>query len=114
MSRRASRRRLRRGKVHSGLLVSGIGSLSTLSAANPAGPEFPPPMQPTEAIGPFEIVSIAGTIGEVAVRDDRLHPKVHAHISVSGKDGKVPGGSLRPGSKVFWKAQVLVQVLAAE
>ena len=98
-------------KVAHGLVVSGFGSLSTLSAGNPAGPEFPPPMQATTEKGPFEIVSIAGTIGEVAVKGDSLHGKVHVHLSVSAKDGRVLGGSLRPGSKVFWKAQVNVLIL---
>lgn len=97
--------------VGHGFIVSGIGSLSVLSVGNPAGPIFPPPMHPTEAAGPFEIVSISGTIGDVAVKDDALHPKVHAHLSASRKDGTVLGGSLRPGSLVFWKAQVLVQIL---
>ncbi len=101
-------------KVSRGLVVSGIGSLTTLSVANPDGPAYPPPMQQTDGTGPYEIVSIAGTIGEVAVAGDTVHPRVHLHISASGKDGTVLGGSLRSGSTVFWKVQALVQVLASE
>ncbi|MGB9868265.1 MAG: PPC domain-containing DNA-binding protein [Bacillota bacterium] len=94
--------------VHSAVLLSGFGSLATLTVRNPAGDQFPPPMQSKTEAGPFELLSITGTIGEVAVKGDTVHGKVHAHIAVSGKDGRVLGGSITVGCKVFWKVQVNV------
>ncbi|MDP2207171.1 MAG: DNA-binding protein [Bacteroidota bacterium] len=49
-----------------------------------------------EIKGGFEILSC---IGNVSVRDCK--PFVHAHITLSDKDGKVFGGHLMPGTKVF-------------
>ncbi|NPV70364.1 MAG: DNA-binding protein [Firmicutes bacterium] len=97
--------------VNRGIVVSAFGSLSTLCVANPAGPSQPPPMQVTTESGPFEILNVTGTIGSVAVPTDSLHGQVHVHVAASGKDGRVLGGSLRPGTKVFWKAQLNVLVL---
>lgn len=44
----------------------------------------------------FEILSCTGN---VSVRNGK--PFVHAHITLSDKDGKVFGGHLMPGTKVF-------------
>jgi hypothetical protein len=44
----------------------------------------------------YEILSC---IGNVSVREGK--PFVHAHITLSDKDGKVFGGHLMPGTKVF-------------
>ncbi len=49
-----------------------------------------------EMKGGFEILSC---IGNVSVRDGK--PFVHAHITLSDRDGKVFGGHLIPGTKVF-------------
>ncbi|HHV78552.1 MAG TPA: DNA-binding protein [Firmicutes bacterium] len=97
--------------VSNGLILSGFGSLSTLSVKNPVGGNFPPPMASTKGTGPYEMVAITGTIGEVAVKGDTVHGKVHVHIAVTDKDGRALGGSLDVGSKVFWKAQINVAIL---
>lgn len=49
-----------------------------------------------ELNGGFEILTC---IGNVSVRDGK--PFVHVHITLSDKDGKVFGGHLMPGTKVF-------------
>lgn len=101
---------LERG-VQSAVVLSGFGSLATLAVRNPASDEFPPKMNSTRLTGPFELLSVVGTIGEVAVRHDTVHGKVHVHVSASGRDGSVFGGSLERGSRVFWKVQLNVLVL---
>lgn len=49
-----------------------------------------------ELNGGFEILSC---IGNVSNREGKLF--VHAHITISDKEGKVFGGHLMPGTKVF-------------
>jgi hypothetical protein len=49
-----------------------------------------------ELNGGYEILSC---IGNVSVREGK--PFVHAHITLSDKEGKVFGGHLMPGTKVF-------------
>lgn len=49
-----------------------------------------------EQNGGFEILNCTGN---VSVREGK--PFVHAHITLSDKDGKVFGGHLMPGTKVF-------------
>jgi predicted DNA-binding protein with PD1-like motif len=50
----------------------------------------------TKLSGGHEIVSL---IGNLSIKEKK--PFVHAHITLSDKDGKVFGGHLMPGTKVF-------------
>jgi predicted DNA-binding protein with PD1-like motif len=54
---------------------------------------------------------IASCIGNVSIKDGE--PFLHAHLVVSGSDGKAVGGHLLPGSKVFL-AEVYVRALGGE
>lgn len=56
----------------------------------------------------FEILSC---IGNVSVRDGK--PFVHAHITLSDREGKVFGGHLMPGTKVF-ACEVFIDEYAGE
>ena len=55
--------------------------------------------------GPFEIVSLVGTIAG---------PKAHLHISVSNSDGKTIGGHLLEGSLIDTTAEVVLANLNAD
>jgi predicted DNA-binding protein with PD1-like motif len=54
---------------------------------------------------------IASCVGNVSIKDGE--PFLHAHLVVSGPDGRAVGGHLLPGSKVFL-AEVYVRQLGGE
>lgn len=54
---------------------------------------------------------IASCIGNISIKDGE--PFLHAHLVVSGSDGRALGGHLLPGSKVFL-AEVYLRRLGGE
>ena len=82
-------------KVEAGCILCGVGSLThvTLRFANR---EYY-----SEFDGHFEIVSITGTVS--------IHGS-HVHISVSDGDGKMMGGHLVPGCKIYTTAEIVLAV----
>ena len=81
--------------VQAGCILSGVGSLNhaTLRLANR---EYR-----SEYKGPFEIVSITGTVS--------VHGS-HLHISVSDGDGKTIGGHFESGCKIYTTAEIVIAV----
>jgi predicted DNA-binding protein with PD1-like motif len=81
--------------VEAGCILSGVGSLrhATLRLANR---EYN-----SEYQGPFEIVSITGTVS--------IHGS-HLHISISDGDGKTIGGHLETGCKIYTTAEIVIAV----
>src|SRR5215208_3385378 len=82
-------------QVGAGCVLSGVGSLShaTLRLANR---EFT-----SEYEGPFEIVSLTGTIS--------VHGS-HLHISISDGDGRTRGGHFESGCKIYTTAEIVIAV----
>lgn len=78
-----------------GCVLSGVGSLThaTLRLANS---EFL-----SEYDGPFEIVSVTGTVS--------IHGS-HLHISISDGDGKTIGGHFESGCKIYTTAEIVLLV----
>ena len=81
--------------VQAGCVLSGVGSLSsaTLRLANR---EYN-----SEYKGPFEIVSITGTLS--------VHGS-HLHISISDGDGRTIGGHFESGCKIYTTAEIVIAV----
>ena len=81
--------------VEAGCILSGVGSLrhATLRLADR---EYN-----SEYEGPFEIVSITGTIS--------VHGS-HLHISISDGDGKTIGGHFESGCKIYTTAEIVIAV----
>ena len=81
--------------VQAGCILSGVGSLShaTLRLADR---EYT-----SEYRGPFEIVSITGTVS--------IHGS-HLHISISDGDGKTIGGHFESGCKIYTTAEIVIAV----
>jgi predicted DNA-binding protein with PD1-like motif len=77
-------------------VVSAVGSLDKATLRFAAQPE------PTQIVGPLELVSLSGTLSLDGP---------HLHASVSDAQGNVFGGHLRPGSKIRTTAEILVTVL---
>jgi len=81
--------------IEAGCVLSGIGSLTHFTVRL-ADRELP-----TEYEGPFEIVSLTGTVS--------VHGS-HLHISVSDGDGKTIGGHLVSGCKIYTTAEIVLAV----
>jgi predicted DNA-binding protein with PD1-like motif len=81
--------------VRAGCILSGVGSLrhATLRLANRT--------YNSEYEGPFEIVSITGTLS--------VHGS-HLHISISDGDGKTLGGHFESGCEIFTTAEIVIAV----
>ena len=60
----------------------------------------------TLTAGPFEILTLSGTLG--------AESGSHLHISLSDATGKVVGGHLCPGSIIFTTAEIVLGVSQAE
>jgi hypothetical protein len=81
--------------VEAGCILSGVGSLShaTIRLANR---EYS-----SEYEGPFEIVSITGTIS--------IHGS-HLHIAIADENGKTIGGHFESGCKIYTTAEIVIAV----
>lgn len=81
--------------VQAGCILSGVGSLrhATLRLADR---EYN-----SEYEGPFEIVSITGT---VSVNGS------HLHLSISDGDGRTIGGHFESGCKIYTTAEIVIAV----
>jgi uncharacterized protein len=82
--------------IQAGVILSCVGSLQEVSLRYAGEPETTP------LKGPFEIVSLTGTI---SVNGS------HLHISVSDKTGKTIGGHLKPGNSVYTTIELTLGVL---
>jgi uncharacterized protein len=81
--------------VQAGCVLSGVGSLSraTLRLANRS--------YNSQYAGPFEIVSITGTVS--------IHGS-HLHISIADGDGRTIGGHFESGCKIYTTAEIVIAV----
>ena len=81
--------------VQAGCILSGVGSLwyATLRLADRE--------QNSEYEGPFEIVSITGTLS--------VHGS-HLHMSISDGNGTTIGGHFESGCKIYTTAEIVIAV----
>lgn len=79
-------------RIKSGIIISGIGSLkkATLRLADE---------NILEAKGPFEIISMQGTI---------TVDGIHAHIAIANKSGEMIGGHLKVGCEVHTTVELAI------
>lgn len=84
-----------KNQVQAGCILSGVGSLghATLRLADR---EYN-----SEFEGPFEIVSITGTLS--------VHGS-HLHISISDGDGRTIGGHFESGCRIYTTAEIVIAV----
>jgi predicted DNA-binding protein with PD1-like motif len=83
--------------VEAGCVVSAVGSLKTATLRLAGAESF------TKFKGPFEIVSLSGTMSPDGV---------HLHLSIAGPDGHTVGGHLAHGCVVFTTVELVVVDLA--
>jgi uncharacterized protein len=82
-------------QTEAGCLLSGVGSLAH-ARLRLAGRDFY-----SAYAGPFEIVSITGTVS--------IHGS-HLHIAVSDGNGNTIGGHLESGCKIYTTAEIVIAV----
>lgn len=82
-------------QVNAGCILSGVGSL-THAALRLADRQVV-----SEYEAHFELVSITGTVS--------VHGS-HLHISISDEDGKIVGGHLESGCKIYTTAEIVLAV----
>lgn len=80
--------------IHAGVILSAVGSLNKAHIRLSGGKET------VEFNGPFEIVSLTGTLSAESL---------HMHLSFSDFEGRVHGGHLMDGSTVFTTVEILIQ-----
>ncbi len=85
--------------IKAGVIVSAVGSFSS------AGLRFAGANDATTLVGPFEVVSVTGTISDTSM---------HVHLSVADSSGKTIGGHLMPGCKVFTTIELVILDLSDE
>jgi predicted DNA-binding protein with PD1-like motif len=83
--------------VEAGCVISAVGSLKIAMLRLAGADKF------TKFAGPFEIVSLSGTIAPTGV---------HLHLSIAGADGKAVGGHLAPGCVVHTTVELVVADMA--
>ena len=81
--------------VTAGCVLSGVGSLTH------ARLRFADQISNSDYEGPFEIVSITGTVS--------VHGS-HLHLSISNREGKTIGGHLVEGCQVYTTAEIVIAV----
>ncbi|WP_413944600.1 PPC domain-containing DNA-binding protein [Bdellovibrio sp. HCB-162] len=79
--------------LHAACVVSSVGSLTKAHIRLSGGKDV------VEFQGPFEIVSLTGTVGTGGV---------HLHISVANFEGAVIGGHLMDGSEIHTTAEIML------
>ena len=82
--------------LRAGAIVTAVGSLSRTSI------RFADHSEPTVREGPFEIVSLVGTLGAGGV---------HLHLEVADANGETSGGHLVRGCTVYTTAEIVVAEL---
>jgi uncharacterized protein len=85
----------REKQIEAGCVLSGVGSLTH------AALRFANRMHNSELQGPFEIVSLTGTVS--------VHGS-HLHISISDGDGITIGGHFESGCKIYTTAEIVLAV----
>lgn len=79
--------------LHGACIVSAVGSLNKAHIRLSGGKDV------VEFQGPFEIVSLNGTLSSSGI---------HLHMSISNFDGKVIGGHLMDGCEIHTTAEIVL------
>jgi predicted DNA-binding protein with PD1-like motif len=82
--------------IHTGILLSGIGSLQKGRIHTVASNDLPPKEEYLELPGPLEVSSYTGIIANY---------EPHVHITFMDLQGRVYGGHLEEGSQVLTLAE---------
>ncbi|MBX6771376.1 MAG: DNA-binding protein [Chloroflexi bacterium] len=85
--------------IHSGIVLSGIGSLTRARIHTVASNDYPPDNQYLELPGPLEVVQFGGIIAEY---------EPHVHISLWDQAKHFHGGHLEDGCEILALAEIAI------
>ena len=85
--------------IHTGVLLTGLGSLTRGHIHTVVSNEVPPENLFLDIPGPLEMVHFAGIIANY---------EPHIHVSLMDKDGKYYGGHLEEGCSVLTLAEISI------
>ena len=92
----------READIHTGVLMTGLGSLSAGHIHYVVSNDMPPRDQFVKLPGPLEVVGFSGIIAGY---------EPHVHISLMAKDGKFFGGHLEEQSTILTLAEISIRRL---
>jgi predicted DNA-binding protein with PD1-like motif len=88
--------------IHTGVLMTGLGSLSAGHIHYVVSNEMPPSDRFVKLPGPLEIVGFSGIIAGF---------EPHVHIALMDKDGKFYGGHLEEGCSILTLSEISIRRL---
>lgn len=92
----------READIHTGVLMTGLGSLSAGHIHYVVSNEMPPRDQFVKLPGPLEMVGFSGIIAGY---------EPHVHIALMAKDGKFYGGHLEEQCSILTLAEISIRRL---
>lgn len=85
--------------IHSGVVMSGIGSLSQARIHIVTSNDYPPSNEYIDLDGPLEIVQFGGIIAGY---------EPHIHISLWDRERRFHGGHLEPGCRILTLSEISI------
>ena len=99
---------VRRERITSGAIISGIGTLESMIFANIKSGSMPPEVSHVKMGGPMELLSLGGNISLEVKGDGHESINIHLHAWCSDKEGRVFGGSLGAGNIVWRQVELVI------
>ncbi len=92
----------RQADIHTGVVLSGIGSLSRARIHTVVTNEYPPENEYIDLDGPLEVVHFGGIIAS---------HEPHVHIALWDRDKRFHGAHLEDGCEILTLAEISIQRL---
>lgn len=93
----------RRARIHTGIVLSGIGSLTRGRIHTVSSNDYPPTNDFIDLEGPLEVVQFGGIIANY---------EPHIHVSLWDREHRFHGGHLEEGCEVLALAELSIQRLS--
>ncbi|HEX5503923.1 MAG TPA: PPC domain-containing DNA-binding protein [Thermomicrobiales bacterium] len=94
----------RRADIHSGVVMSGIGSVTKARIHTVITNDYPPTDEFIDLAGPLEVVQFGGVIADY---------QPHIHISLWDRDKRYHGGHLEEGCEILALSEISIHRLPA-
>lgn len=92
----------RQADIHSGVVLSGIGSLTKARIHTVSSNDYPPENEFIDLAGPLEVVQFGGIIASY---------EPHVHISLWDREKRFHGGHLEEGCEILALSEISIRRL---
>ncbi len=92
----------RKADIHSGVVLSGIGSLTKARIHTVSSNDYPPENEFIDLAGPLEVVQFGGIIASY---------EPHVHISLWDREKRFHGGHLEEGCEILALSEISIRRL---